>query len=49
MKTKVVQLAVFLVIGSFCTVCMAARPVDASQTIVPGKFPLSVYLGSLSP
>jgi hypothetical protein len=46
MKTKVMQLAVLLVIGSFCTVSMAAGPADASQAIVPGKFPLPVYLGS---
>jgi hypothetical protein len=29
MKTKVMQFAVLLVIGSFCTVSMAAGPADA--------------------
>jgi hypothetical protein len=46
MKIKIMRLVVLLVIGSFCTVSMAAGPVDASQTMVPGKFPLPLYPGS---
>ena len=46
MKNKVMQLVVLLVIGSSCIVSMAAGPADASQTMVPGKFPLPVYPGS---
>jgi hypothetical protein len=35
MKTKVVQLAVLLVIGSFCTVCIAARPGETDVSLSP--------------
>jgi hypothetical protein len=46
MKTKLMQLLVLLVVGSFGAVTMATEPAGAAQTMVQGKFKLPIYPGS---